>query len=236
MVADLKVGPRSRRSSASSRKSGDSDVTNLIDNEAPSYPKLTLPPINIRKGKKTLEYRGKFRDAAVDKMKESWNLETLDEIIARLRSLEDHDITRLYNGLSVKHRERKAQRKGKKAVVQTRTESFQTAIDGEDTTPHHRGEMRKAPKTLVTAGRMRCHLLFMDISPLPQPQQPRHSLIEIYHTAAAEVTEKVDNTARASNAAIVVSVIQTRIFCSAEGVMRRDRRSSGARTQGSNRG
>jgi hypothetical protein len=35
MVAELKVGPRSRRSSASSRKSGDSDVTNIITtNEA----------------------------------------------------------------------------------------------------------------------------------------------------------------------------------------------------------
>ncbi|KAF5589368.1 hypothetical protein FPCIR_6814 [Fusarium pseudocircinatum] len=127
----------------------------------------------------------------------------LDETIARLLALEDQDIIHLYNGLSIKHRDQKAQEKGKKTLVQTRTESFQTAIDGEDITPHRRGEMRKAPKTPVTAGRMRCHLLFMDRSPLPLPQQqPRHSLIKIYHTAAAEMTEKVDDTSRASNADI----------------------------------
>ncbi|KAF5611386.1 uncharacterized protein FSUBG_2217 [Fusarium subglutinans] len=161
MVADLKVGPRSRRSSASSRKSGVSDITNLIENEAvdsfiadediltmfQAFLAETGIPINIRKGKKPLEYGGRFRDAAIDMMKESWNPDTLDEAIARLLALEDHDIIRLYNGLSVKHRDQKAQGKGKKAVVQTRTESFQTAIDGKDTITHRRGEKRKAPRT-----------------------------------------------------------------------------------------
>ena len=71
----------------------------------------------------------------------------LDEIIARLLSLKDQDIIRLYNGLSIKHRDRKAEGKAKKSAVQTRTESFQTAIDGEDITPHRRGEKRKVPKT-----------------------------------------------------------------------------------------
>ncbi|KLP03804.1 Uncharacterized protein Y057_1639 [Fusarium fujikuroi] len=139
MVADLKVGPRSRRSSASSRKSGDSDVTNPIENEAVdsfiedediltifgAFVAETGHPLNVRK----------------DKKKPS------NEVIARLLSLEDHDVIRLYTGLSAQHRERKAGGKGKKSAVQTRTESFQTAIDGEDTTPHGRGEKRKAPKT-----------------------------------------------------------------------------------------
>ncbi|KAG5764057.1 hypothetical protein H9Q72_007872 [Fusarium xylarioides] len=185
MVADLKVGPRSRRSSASSHKSGDSDVTNFIENEAvdsfiaddnltifEAFVSETGTPINVRKGKKTLEHGGKFRNAAIEMMRESWNPETLDETIARLVSLDDHDITRLYNGMSIKHREQKAQGKGKKTLVQTRTESFQTAIDGEDITPHRRGGKRKAPKT-PTAGRMRCHLF---------------------------VYEKVDDISRASNA------------------------------------
>ncbi|SCV58726.1 uncharacterized protein FFB14_15798 [Fusarium fujikuroi] len=137
MVADLKVGPRSRRSSASSRKSGDSDVTNLIENEAADFfiedvLMLTIfgafvaetgHPLNVRKDKRTLEYGGKDPD-------------TLDEVIARLLSLEDHDVIRLYTGLIAQHRERKTGGKGKKSAVQTRTESFQTAIDGEDTTPH----------------------------------------------------------------------------------------------------
>ncbi|KAF5711148.1 hypothetical protein FGLOB1_5158 [Fusarium globosum] len=147
MVADLKVGPRSSRSSASSRKSGDSDVTNLIENEAADFliedeDILTIfgafvtetgHPLNVRKDKRTLEYGGKFRDAAVNKIKASWDPETLDEVIARLLSLEDHDVIRLYTGLSAQH-------------LQTRTESFQAAIDGEDTTPRGRGEKRKAPK------------------------------------------------------------------------------------------
>ncbi|CZR37541.1 uncharacterized protein FPRO_02198 [Fusarium proliferatum ET1] len=106
MVADLKVEPRSRRSSASSRKSGDSDVTNLIENGAADFfieneDILTIfgafvaetgHPLNVRKDKKTLEYGGKFRDAAVDKIKASWDPDTLDEVIARLLSLEDHDV------------------------------------------------------------------------------------------------------------------------------------------------
>ncbi|KAF5689083.1 hypothetical protein FDENT_4586 [Fusarium denticulatum] len=199
IVADLKVGPRSRRSSASSRKSGDSDITNLIKHEVvdsfiadediltifQAFMAETGNPVNPSTCEGVLVPGNPRRNHRC------------------LLSLEDHDIIRLYNVMSVKYREQKAQGKGKKAVVQTRTESFQTAIDGDDTTPHRRGEMRKAPKTPVTAGRMRCHLLFMDRSPLPLPQQqPRHSLIEIYHTAAAEVTEKVDVTSRASNANI----------------------------------
>ncbi|KAF4950822.1 hypothetical protein FGADI_7913 [Fusarium gaditjirri] len=136
MVADLKVGPRSRRSSASSRKSCDSDITNLIKNEAvdsfiedddiltifETFITETGQSTNIRKGKKTLEYGEKFRDAAVDMIKKSWNPDTLDETIARLISFEDHEIIRLYNGLC-------------------------TVIDGGDTTLHRRGEKRKAPKT-----------------------------------------------------------------------------------------
>ncbi|CCT63569.1 uncharacterized protein FFUJ_05287 [Fusarium fujikuroi IMI 58289] len=152
MVADLKVGPRSRRSSASSRKSGDSDVTNPIENEAvDSFIEdediLTIFGAFVAETGHPLNYGGKFRDAAVDRIKASWDPDTLDEVIARLLSLEDHDVIRLYTGLSAQHRERKAGGKGKKSAVQTRTESFQTAIDGEDTTPHGRGEKRKAPKT-----------------------------------------------------------------------------------------
>ncbi|KAF4501126.1 hypothetical protein FAGAP_2711 [Fusarium agapanthi] len=112
MVADLKVGPRSRRSSASSRKSGDSDVTSPIENEAvdsflkdddivtifEAFVAETGNPINVRKDKR------------ISRIMEPWNQDTLDEAIARLLSLEDHDIIRLYHGLSVKHRERKARR------------------------------------------------------------------------------------------------------------------------------
>ncbi|KAG4277725.1 hypothetical protein FPRO04_06968 [Fusarium proliferatum] len=150
MVADLKAGPRSRRSSASSRKSGVSDVTNLIENEAADFfiedkDILTIfgafvaetgHPLNVRKDKKTLERPGTLKFylhvhlPAADIH--------LDEAIARLLSLEDHDVIRLYTGLSAQRRERKAESKGKKSAVQTRTESFQTAIDGEDTTPHRR--------------------------------------------------------------------------------------------------
>ncbi|KAF5707808.1 hypothetical protein FMUND_10907 [Fusarium mundagurra] len=157
MVADLKVGPRSisMPPSASSRKSRDSDILTIFE----AFVSETGIPINVRKGKKTLEYGGKFRNAAIEMMKESWDPETLDESIARLLSLEDHDIIRLYNGMSIKHREQKAQGKGKKTLVQTRTESFQTAIDGGDITPHRQGEKRKAPKTPATH-HMRCHLLY----------------------------------------------------------------------------
>lgn len=95
MVADLKVGPRSRRSSASSRKSGDSDVTNLIENEAAdifiedediltifgAFVAETGHPLNVRKDKKTLEYGGKFRDAAVDKIKASWDPDTFGKLL-----------------------------------------------------------------------------------------------------------------------------------------------------------
>ncbi|KAF4439530.1 hypothetical protein FACUT_4086 [Fusarium acutatum] len=122
MVADLKVGPRSRRSSASSRKSGNSDITNPIENEAvdsfiddddiltifEAFVAETGNPINVHKGKKALEYWEKFHDATIDMMEESWNSDTLDETIARFVSLEDHDTIRLYNGLSVKQRDRKA--------------------------------------------------------------------------------------------------------------------------------
>ncbi|KAH7248522.1 uncharacterized protein BKA55DRAFT_738728 [Fusarium redolens] len=140
MVAELKVGPRSRRSSASSRKSGDSDVTNIITtNEAADA--LNHQPINVRRGKKTLEYGRKFQDAAGEMLKESWNPETLDDTLARLQSLEDHQVIRLYNGLSQKFRDQKAQ--GKKDIVQTRTESFQTDIKGGPTTPGRRGETRE---------------------------------------------------------------------------------------------
>ncbi|KAF5540304.1 hypothetical protein FNAPI_10537 [Fusarium napiforme] len=131
MVADLKVGPRSRRSSASSRKSGDSTITNLIDNEAvdsfiadedlftifEAFVSETGTPINVRKGKKTLEYGGKFRTAAIEKMKECWDPETLDETVARLLSLEDQDVIRLYTCLSATHRERNTKGKAKKSVV-----------------------------------------------------------------------------------------------------------------------
>jgi hypothetical protein len=37
----------------------------------------TGTPINVRKAKKTLEYGGKFRNAAIEKTKEAWNPETL---------------------------------------------------------------------------------------------------------------------------------------------------------------
>ncbi|KAF5625085.1 hypothetical protein F52700_9460 [Fusarium sp. NRRL 52700] len=161
MVADLKVGPRSRRSSASTRKSGDSDITNPVENEAvdsfldednvliifQAFVAETGIPINILKGKKTLQYGGRFCNAAIDMMKESWNPDTRDGTISLLLTLEDHDIIRLYNGLNLKYLDRKAQAKGKKAVVQTRTQSFQTAVDGEHTTSHRRGEKRKAPRT-----------------------------------------------------------------------------------------
>ncbi|KAG4252984.1 hypothetical protein FPRO03_08433 [Fusarium proliferatum] len=101
MVADLKVGPRSRRSSASSRKSGDSDVTNLIENEAfdsfiegediptifGAFVAETGHPLNI---------------------KASWDPDILDEVIARPLSLEDHDVIRLYTGLSAQHQKLKS--------------------------------------------------------------------------------------------------------------------------------
>ncbi|KAG9504947.1 hypothetical protein J7337_004928 [Fusarium musae] len=103
---------------------------NFIDNEAvdsftaddnltifETFVSETGTPINVRKGKKSLEYGGKFRNAVIETMKESWDSETLDETIARLLSLEEHDIIRLYNGLSATHRERKAKGKGNKAVV-----------------------------------------------------------------------------------------------------------------------
>ncbi|CVL12152.1 uncharacterized protein FPRN_02097 [Fusarium proliferatum] len=113
MVADLKAGPRSRRSSASSRKSGDSDVTNLIENEAADFfigdeDILTIFGAFVAETGHPLNYGGKFRGAAVDKIKASWDPDTLEEVIARLLSLEDHDVIRLYTGLSAQHRERKA--------------------------------------------------------------------------------------------------------------------------------
>ncbi|KAF5576421.1 hypothetical protein FPANT_10904 [Fusarium pseudoanthophilum] len=121
-VADLKVGPSSRRSSASSRKSGDSTITNLIDNEAvDSF----------------------FADEDLFTIFEAFVSETgtpstfarerrpSNETDARLLSLEDQDVIRLYTCLSATHRERNTKGKAKKSVVQTRTESFQTAIDGD---------------------------------------------------------------------------------------------------------
>ncbi|KAF5661877.1 hypothetical protein FCIRC_11680 [Fusarium circinatum] len=164
MVADLKVGPRSRRSSASSRKSGDSDITNLIEDEAAdsfianddvltifqAFLTATGIPINVRKVKKTLEYGGRFRDEAIDMMKESWNPDTLGKRNRRspCRARRPRHHATLQR-LERKHRDQKAQGKGKKAVVQTRTESFHTAIDG-DTTPHRQGEKRNAQKTPAT--------------------------------------------------------------------------------------
>ncbi|KAI7769466.1 hypothetical protein LZL87_011350 [Fusarium oxysporum] len=59
-----------------------------------------------------------------------------------------------------KFRDQKTQ--GKKAVVQTRTESFETAIEGEQTTPQRRREKRKAPKTPAARRRMRSHPLVDD--------------------------------------------------------------------------
>lgn len=38
-------------------------------------------PLNVRKDKKTLEYGGKFRDAAVDKIKASWDTDTLGKLL-----------------------------------------------------------------------------------------------------------------------------------------------------------
>ncbi|KAL9569021.1 hypothetical protein ACKAV7_006888 [Fusarium commune] len=62
--------------------------------------------------------------------------------------------------LHQKFRDQKTQ--GKKAVVQTRTESFQTAIEGEQTTPQLRREKLKAPKTPAARRRMRSHPLVDD--------------------------------------------------------------------------
>ncbi|KAF5973044.1 hypothetical protein FCOIX_8995 [Fusarium coicis] len=155
MVADLKVGPRSRRSSASSRKSGDSNITNLIGNEAvdsfiadedlftifEAFVSETGTPINIRKAKKTLD---------------------------------------------ATHRERKAKGKAKKSVVQTRTESFQTAIDGEDITTQRRGEKPKVPKHLPLAA---CAFTFLFIKELCEGIGDRVAL-ELKGHMADEVTTK----------------------------------------------
>ncbi|KAM0222999.1 hypothetical protein ACHAQD_003729 [Fusarium lateritium] len=136
MVLDMKVGPRSRRSSdgssrvssdGSSRRSsnsraaddGDSEpdedtvaVKSFVDNDDfftifESFIQNSRQQPNVKQGVNTRANGEKFREAAQDQLKTTWDPVTLvytetpqDEILARLVPLNDDQILQLYNRLS----------------------------------------------------------------------------------------------------------------------------------------
>ncbi|KAM0264659.1 hypothetical protein ACHAPA_008173 [Fusarium lateritium] len=129
MVLDMKVGPRSRRSSdgssrvssdGSSRRSsnsraaddGDSEpdedtvaVKSFVDNDDfftifESFIQNNRQQPNVKQGVNTRANGEKFREAAQDQLKTTWDPVTLDEILARLVPLNDDQILQLYNRLS----------------------------------------------------------------------------------------------------------------------------------------
>ncbi|KAF5695296.1 hypothetical protein FGLOB1_14049, partial [Fusarium globosum] len=113
---------------------------------------------NVKRSKRVLENANNFREAADAQISESWDLSTLDEIRARLSSLSDEQIVGVYLTLSKRYKCEKSE--GKKAalpyqrekVVQTRTASFRTDIQGPDDGPSAdvdtpSREKRKAPQT-----------------------------------------------------------------------------------------
>ncbi|KAF4967844.1 hypothetical protein FSARC_4679 [Fusarium sarcochroum] len=172
MLANAKVGPRSskassRRSSdvsASSRRSSrageaeddagheviQSFVTNNFYFIFESFISTRKHTPCVKRTKNTLAGAKKFRDIAVDQVKDLWAPEAVDEMCARLQSLEEGQLVELYIGLSKRHREEKS--KGKTKQVATVTASFTTNAEREESqetevnTPRGISSKRKAAK------------------------------------------------------------------------------------------
>ncbi|KAG5750236.1 hypothetical protein H9Q70_007106 [Fusarium xylarioides] len=113
---------------------------------------------NVKRSRRVLENANKFRAVAEAQLCDFWDLSTLDEIRDRLLSLDDEQVVDLYITLSKRLKDEKSE--GKKTalpshqakVVQTRTASFRTDIQGLDDGPSAevdtpRREKRKAPQT-----------------------------------------------------------------------------------------
>ncbi|KAG7415339.1 hypothetical protein Forpe1208_v006887 [Fusarium oxysporum f. sp. rapae] len=101
-------------------------------------------------------------DALLGNFPRTYITNTITSNEAADASVEDTDILTIFEAFLAENNQPINKTQGKKAVVQTRTESFQTAIEGEQTTPQLRREKRKAPKTPAARRRMRSHPLVDD--------------------------------------------------------------------------
>ncbi|KAF4972222.1 hypothetical protein FSARC_1174 [Fusarium sarcochroum] len=106
----------------------------------------------LKRTKNALVNAKDFRKAADAQVQDLWDPETLDDVLARLRSFEDDQLVELYVALSKRHRaagKGKGKDKGKGKEVSTVTLSFRTDLDREPSqetevnTPHNRVEKRK---------------------------------------------------------------------------------------------
>ncbi|KAF5714240.1 hypothetical protein FMUND_7570 [Fusarium mundagurra] len=113
---------------------------------------------NVKRSRHILENTNKFREVAEAQLCDFWDFSTLDEISGRLLSLNNEQVVDLYITLGKRLKDEKSE--GKKTalpshqekVVQTRTASFRTNIQGLDDGPSAEvdtppREKRKAPQT-----------------------------------------------------------------------------------------
>ncbi|KAF4497244.1 hypothetical protein FAGAP_6595 [Fusarium agapanthi] len=113
---------------------------------------------NVKRSRRVLENANKFREIAESQLCDFCDPSTLDEIRARLLSLSDDQTVDLYITLSKRYKGERSEGKNtalpshQEKVVQTRTASFRTDIQGPDDGPDAevdtpRREKRKALQT-----------------------------------------------------------------------------------------
>ncbi|KAF4458195.1 hypothetical protein F53441_46 [Fusarium austroafricanum] len=158
-VDELKVGPRSRRSSDTrsvffyaNKDENREAIHYFVCNDRffsifESFIRDThLSTTDIYPGKQTVEYSKAFRDTAKNKLKETWDPVTLDDILARLLSLTDYQLLTVYTGLSKKYRVHNRRRK-RTAARRALEASMQAPIREEDVVLDPRRESDFAPHT-----------------------------------------------------------------------------------------